>query len=365
VIDHFDPFHGTLVTDHLPVKMIRRNVAEDALELRRPTIHHVADRAGVSHQTVSRYLRNNGGLKPTTVAKVQAAIEELSYRPNRVARSMRTRRTGRIAILLPTATHLLPRRLLGAASAAAHGAGYSVDLVGLEGGAADRGERAQELADSGEFEGILALASLGAHRAPWSHSPVVVIADYDDELRGLGALADGAACGEVVRYLSVLGHRSFLHLAGPQEFSSARNRRQTFADTVTGLGLRETVIDCDWSGQSGYEAITSLSDDTDITAVVAANDLVAMGSIRASLDRGWRVPEDLSVFGWDDEELARFSTPALSTVAIDRERQGREAMYRLIAIMRGLDPPAIDTTSLHTVIPRESTGPAPARSGRG
>jgi LacI family repressor for deo operon, udp, cdd, tsx, nupC, and nupG len=333
------------------------------LQPRRPTIHEVAGRAGVSHQTVSRYLRNNGGLKPTTVAKVQAAIDELHYRPNRVARSMRTRRTGRIAILLPTATQLLPLRLLVAASATAHQAGYTVDLAGLEGGATDRATRAQELADSGEFEGILALASLGAQPTSWSAVPVVIIADYDDELRGLGALADGAACGEVVRYLAGLGHRSFLHLAGTQAFASARNRRKTFVDTVTELGLRGTVVDCDWSGQSGYEAVMSLPQDTDITALVAANDLMAMGALRASLSRGWRVPDDLSVFGWDDDELARFGTPSLSTVSIDRERQGREAMGRLIATMRGTDPPPIDSTSLHTVIPRESTGPAPRRSG--
>lgn len=327
---------------------------------KRPTIHEVAGRAGVSHQTVSRYLRNNGGLKPGTVVKVQAAIAELNYRPNQVARSMRTRRTGRIAILLPTATKLLPLRMLGALSATAHQAGYRVDLVGSEGGADDRATRAQELADSGEFEGILGLASLGTSPAAWSAVPVVVIADYDDELHGLGALADGAACGEVVRYLSDLGHRSFLHLAGPQAFASARNRRKTFVDTTSKLGLSGTVVDCEWSGQCGYDAIMGLPRDTPITAVVAANDLLAMGAVRAGLARGWRVPDDLSVFGWDDDELARFGTPSLSTVAIDRERQGREAMGRLIATIRGTDPPPVDSTSLHTVIYRESTGPAPA-----
>ncbi len=327
------------------------------MQPKRPTIHEVAGRAGVSHQTVSRYLRNNGGLKPATVAKVQAAIEELNYRPNRVARSMRTRRTGRIAILLPTVTRLLPLQMLAAASAAAHESGYTIDLVSIEGGAVERAARAEELADSGEFEGVLALASLGAAPASWSGVPLVVLADYDDELHGLGALADGAACGEVVRYLSDLGHRSFLHLAGRQSFASARNRRQTFLDTIAALGLRGTVIDCDWSGRSGYEAVLSTPQDTDITAVVAANDLMAMGAVRASLSRGWRVPEDLSVFGWDDQELGRFSTPSLSTVAIDRERQGREAMNRLIAIIRGAEPPPIDATSLHKVIPRESTGP--------
>jgi LacI family transcriptional regulator len=328
---------------------------------KRATIYEVADRAGVSHQTVSRYLRNNGGLKPVTLAKVRAAIEELNYRPNLVARSMRTRRTGRIAILLPAATRFLPLRLLGAASAAAHEAGYSVALVGLEGGAEDRAERAQELTGSGEFEGVLALASLGDQGHAGPGGPVVIIADYDDEMRGLGALADGAACGEVVRYLSGLGHTTFLHLAGPQEFASARNRRRTFVDAVAGLGLRGTVLDCEWSGQSGYDAVMGLPADTEVTAVVAANDLVAMGAVRASLSRGWRVPDDLSVFGWDDDELARFGTPSLSTVAIDRERQGREAMGRLIALVRGTEPPPVDPTSLHTVIPRESTGPAPRR----
>lgn len=330
------------------------------MDRKRPTIYQVADRAGVSHQTVSRYLRNNGGLKPTTAAKVQAAVEELNYRPNRAARSMRTRRTGCVAILLPNATQWAPLRLLGAASATAHEAGYTVELVSLEGGDLDRAARAQELADSGEFEGILALASLGDQPTSWSVTPVVITADYDDEMRGLGALADGAACGEVVRYLSGLGHLSFVHLAGPHTFASARNRRQTFADTVSALGLRGWLIECDWSGQSGYEAVMSLPYDTDITAVVAANDLIAMGAVRASLSRGWRVPEDVSVFGWDDDEHARFSTPSLSTVAIDRERQGREAMCHLIGIMRGVDPPPSDTRSLHTVIPRESTGPAPS-----
>lgn len=327
---------------------------------KRPTIYEVADRAGVSHQTVSRYLRKNGGLKPGTVDRVRAAIDELQYRPNQLARSMRTRRTGRIAILLPTATKLLPLRLLGALSGAAHEAGYAVDLVGLEGAAEDRAARALELGDSGEFEGILALASLGAASVTWS-APVVVFSDYDDELHGQGALADGAACGEVVRYLRGLGHRDFLHLAGPETFASARNRRQTFVDTVAGLGLHGIVIDCGWSGQSAYEAVLGLPADTAVTAVVAANDLLAMGAVRASLTRGWTVPGDLSVFGWDDEELGRFASPSLSTVAIDRERQGREAMRRLIAVMRGDEPPPVDQRSLHTVVPRESTGPAPSR----
>jgi LacI family repressor for deo operon, udp, cdd, tsx, nupC, and nupG len=327
---------------------------------KRATIYEVAALAGVSHQTVSRYLRHNGGLRPATVTRVQTAIEELNYRPNLVARSMRTRRTGRIAILLPAAaTTSLPLRLLSAAGAAAHAAGYAIEILGLEGSGTDRVARAQELADSAQFEGILALAAVGDQPPPGSTTPLVVVSDYDDELRGLGALADGAACGEVVRELVKLGHTQFLHLAGPRDYASARNRRKTFLDSTALLGVSGTVVDGDWGGQSGYDAVMELPDDSPITAVVAANDLVATGGIRAARRRGWKVPRDLSVVGWDDYEFCRFTTPSLSTVAIDRERQGGEAMNRLIALIRGTEPPPSDARSLHTFVPRESIGTAP------
>lgn len=333
---------------------------------KRATIYEVAALAGVSHQTVSRYLRHDGGgLKPATLERVRTAIGELNYRPNLIARSMRTRRTGRIALLLPAAATMeLPLRVMSAASAVAHAAGYAIDIVGLEGSGTDRVARAQELADSGEFEGILALASLGGGRLGDPTTALVIVADYDEELRGLGVLADGAACGEVVRLLADLGHTHLLHAAGPQGYASARNRRKTFVDTTARLGLSGSVTEGHWSGQAGYEAVLGLPADTPVTAVVAANDHVAMGVVRAALDRGWRVPRDLSVVGWDDDELGRYTSPSLSTVAIDRERQGREAMERLIALIRGTDPPTPDPSSLHTVVPRESIGPAPTRRRR-
>ncbi|HET9126521.1 MAG TPA: LacI family DNA-binding transcriptional regulator [Propionibacteriaceae bacterium] len=330
------------------------------MSAKRATIYEVAALAGVSHQTVSRYLRHNGGLKPGTASRVEKAIEELNYRPNLIARSMRTRRTGRIAILLPAATISLPLRVMAAAAGAAHAAGYALDMLGLEGSGEERVARAAEMAESGQFEGILALASLGASPRSNLDVPLVVVSDYDEELRGLGALADGAACGEVVRTLAALGHEHLLYLAGPDDYPSARNRRNAFTETVGDLGLQGTVMDGGWRGDSGYQAIMSLPADTPITAVVAANDYVATGAIQAALRRGWRVPDDLSVFGWDDKELCRYTTPSLSTVAVDRERQGREGMERLIALIRHEEPPAPDPTSLHTVIVRESVGPARA-----
>ena len=326
---------------------------------KRATIYEVADHAGVSHQTVSRYLRHNGGLKPATLARVEAAIAELNYRPNRIARSMRTRRTGRLAIVLPGAIQFLPLRLLTAAATVAHDAGYAVDLVALEGDAATRSERADELTDSGEFEGILALASWGPQASDDSSTAVVTVADYDESMRGIGALADARACGDVVRHLADLGHRSLLHLTrrprvhlGPEPPPDLPRHRGRAGPARSGDRRR-------LAGRDRVPGGAGLPDDTDVTAIVAANDKVAMGAIRGCLQRGWRVPDDVSVFGWDDEELGRYATPTLSTVTIDLERQGAQAMRRLLALVRGEQPPEPETSSLHTLIPRESSGPAP------
>ncbi|MGU3647118.1 LacI family DNA-binding transcriptional regulator [Microbacterium sp. C23T] len=332
----------------------------DTTSHRRPTIMEVARLAEVSHQTVSRYFRAPDGLKPATKARVQAAVEQLNYRPNLVARSMRTRQTGRLAVVVPTLAYS-PARMLAGASAAAHGAGYAVEVLALEGGAAERTERVAELADSGQVDGIVSfapvLASLDLQAS--SGTLIVASADFDDQMRGIGELADASALAEVIEGLAELGHRRFLHVTGDLQFASARARRDTYLETLARLGLESFgVVEGDWSAEAGMAAVEALPDRDGPTAVVAANDLVAAGVIRAALDRGWRVPGDLSVSGWDDQPLGRLLSPALTTVEIDLEGLGSRAMTRLIAALRN-EPAPTEPQQLHRVIWRESTGPAP------
>ncbi|MEU6715658.1 LacI family DNA-binding transcriptional regulator [Nonomuraea sp. NPDC046802] len=330
-------------------------------ETPRVTIHEVARRAGVSHQTVSRYFRHNEGLKPETRKKIDLVVQELNYRPNLVARSMRTRRTNRLAITLPASTYLWPARLLGAASAAAHAEGFQLEVVSVEGDPGARAERILELAGSGHVEGILSLTPLEIDPAT-SPVPVVVTGDYDDNLRGVNELADASPVREIVEYLASLGHEVFLHIAGAQSFASARNRKRVYEQTIERCGLTSYgVVIGDWSPRSGYDAVRGLPEESGVTAVVAANDHVAMGAVRGAISRGWRVPDDVSVFGWDDEELGRFATPSLSTVAVDREVQGREAVAKLIAEVRGEPAPRPSPRSINRVIVRETVGPPPSR----
>ncbi|MEO6085229.1 MAG: LacI family DNA-binding transcriptional regulator [Umezawaea sp.] len=334
---------------------------------RRPTITDVARLAGVSPQTVSRFLRFNGGLKPATVERVENAVRELDYRPNLVARSMRTRKTGRLAILMP-AMAFNPSRMLGGAGATADAAGYFVDVVSAGGGVRARSERLLELADSGQFEGILSLAPILPSVQDQLHqrTGVVISADFDDEMRGIGELADGTPVVQMIEHLAALGHSRFLHVAGDAQFASARARKQSYLDAIERLGLKSVgVFDGDWSGESGIQAIRSLPSRSRPTAVIAANDLVAAGVVRGARERGWDVPGDISVTGWDDVDLGQFMTPSLTTVDVDLERLGSKAMTKLIAGLHDMRPEP-DEESLFRIIWRESTAaPPPAdRTGR-
>jgi DNA-binding LacI/PurR family transcriptional regulator len=331
----------------------------DTAPHRRPTIMEVARLADVSHQTVSRYFRAPDGLKPATKARVQAAVEQLHYRPNLAARSMRTRQTGRLAVIVPTLAYS-PARMLAGASAAAHAAGYAVEVLSLEGGAEERTRRVAELADSGQVDGIVSFAPVlaSAELQASSGTPIVASADFDDEMRGIGELADASAIAELIRGLADLGHRRFLHVTGDLQFASARARRDTYLETLAQLGLESLgVVEGDWSAEDGIAAVQALPGRGGPTAVVAANDLVAGGVIRGAIDRGWRVPDDLSVTGWDDHDLGRLLSPSLTTVEINLEGLGARAMTRLIAALRD-EPAPPEKQGLHRVIWRESTGPA-------
>lgn len=325
----------------------------------RATIWQVAEAAGVSHQTVSRYLRADPGMKPSTKDKVRGAIDALGYRPNLSARSMRTRRTQRIGVLLPTESGFQATALSGALDIAS-AQGYAVEVFSVDGDSQAAFEKVRELADSGQVNGILALAPLPPetqHSYP-GRAAIVASADYDEANRSVGAMADGAPIHELMDGLYSWGHRRFLHVTGDLSYASARNRRQAFLDSVERLQVcpaREHPGI--WSAKSGLAAIMALPDLDRPTAVIAGSDTIAAGVVNGARERGWGVPEDLSVTGWDNQFLGAHLRPTLTTVNDDRRQLGRNAMSRLISVLRGEPLPEQDVLS--TVIWRESAGPAP------
>lgn len=322
----------------------------------RATSRDVARLAGVAQSTVSYVLTGKGSISQETRERVLRAAEDLGYRPNLAARSMRTRRSGRVAVLmgLPTGN---PVQMLAGAAAAAEAAGYAMEVHSIDGTAEARTQRTLELAESGQYEGIVAFAPVlldGELDAP-EGVPIITTAEFDDDMHLAGELADPSPVEAFIERLASLGHRRFLHVAGPAQYASARARTRAYLGAVERLGLQSLgVVGGDWSGEAGLAAVAALPDDAPPLAVIAGNDLIAVGVMRGAADRGWSVPGDLSVTGWDNYEVGAFLSPSLTTVDGNRQEAGRRAMQHLVCALRG-QAPSRDLAPLNRIIWREST----------
>lgn len=340
--------------------------AESQQPARAATIYEVARLAGVSHQTVSRYMADRSKLRAATSEKVERAMAELKYSPNLTARSLRTKATYRLLALVPGASPYFPSRMLNGAAATAQAAGYQLDVVALEGTGPERTARLRRILDGGPFAGALSFVPISSTDLLQAQEriPVVVAGEYDDKMRGQGRISDGSAAQTIVAHLAGLGHRRIAHIAGPQEWPAARNRLAVYRQAVGHAGIEDGgVADADWSSASGYTAARALMADTSITAIFAANDQLAIGAMRALHDLGLNVPADVSVVGWDDHPESAFLVPSLTTVQMDLEAQGSSTMHQLLAALTpgAPVPPEPGPTAMRLVL-RESSGPAP--SGR-
>lgn len=321
---------------------------------KRPTSHDVAHLAGVSQSTVSFVFTGRAGISEATREKVLRAASELNYRPNLAARSMRTQRTGRLAVVVPITT-MNPLTLLSGAIAAARDEGYVVEVVSLPDDSAERVERLAEVVDSGQYEGVLGFTPLPFTDTAGGGPIVLSVGEFDDAMHMTGEFTDSRPIVEMIERLAAQGHRRFIHLAGAEDFPSARARRDAYLATIDRLGLESLgVTDGDWSGKAGEDAVDALPDDTPPLAVIAANDVIATGAIRAATRRGWRLPQEVAVTGWDDHHQSAFLVPSLTSVVQDRERLGAYSMQRLIAAVRGGQPPQ-KPDGLLTIVWREST----------
>ncbi|GAB3614894.1 LacI family DNA-binding transcriptional regulator [Humibacter ginsengisoli] len=327
---------------------------------KQPTIYDVARQAGVSHQTVSRLLKGDPGIKPMNRERVLKALDELGYRPNLTARSLATNRSHRVAALTQEITQVGPGRVAQGASEEARAHGYVLDIITLDVGDRANVEEAIKLVNQHDVAGILALASTDELRDAFESArfqvPVVIpfgmVAGNSD-----GPDMRGQAMRELVDHLVTLGHRRFLHLAGPGTWVAARNRREDFDDALAAHGLAlEAVVHGDWSAKSGYDAVHQLGAGIPYTAILAANDQMAIGAILALSELGLRVPEDVSVTGMDDIPEAAYVRPPLTTIQLGLEEEGRDTFRQLLVLMTGEQTERRPTPA--TVVLRRSTGPA-------
>jgi LacI family transcriptional regulator len=323
------------------------------------TIYDVARAAGVSHATVTRLLKGYAGIRPETRDRVDEAIRELGYRPNLTARSLTTGRSHRIAALTHEITQVGPNKILEGANLAARDAGYLLDVITLDVHDSAAIRESIDLALQFDLAGVLALSSTdevtNAVESTTFRVPVYLATGQDK----LPPAASGLFA--VLSHLTELGHRDVVHIAGPPDWVGARNRVREYEAAVVELGLNSRgVIHGDWSARSGYEAIASLPPQLPATAFVAANDQTALGVILALNERGFRVPDDVSVTGVDDTPEAAYFSPPLTTLRLDFTAQGRDAVEQLLARIDGVAPPPAPQRRPELIV-RRSTGPVRSR----
>jgi len=325
----------------------------------------VARLAGVSQQTVSRVVNGRPNVAPEVRDRVEIAIRQLRYRRNPAARALANGRTMNIGIVSFGLAQYGPSVALSGIADEARKAGYATNLVTL--GDVDRAamKAALEHLVADSVDGIVVLAPVQAALEAISGLdagvPLVFFEPGAPEGTKSVATDEVAGAALATRHLLELGHETVWQVAGPSGWLGSDARIRGWASTLASAGrVTNRVIPGDWSTRSGYAAGQQIVGNPTITAVFVANDQMALGVVKALADAGLRVPEDVSVVGFDDVPESPFYRPALTTVRLDFEEVGRLAVDRILHLMRGGHADPLPRVS-PTLVVRHSTAP-PSRT---
>jgi LacI family repressor for deo operon, udp, cdd, tsx, nupC, and nupG len=336
------------------------------------TIRDVARRAGVSTATVSRALANPDRVAAATREAVTSAIAETGFTPNASARSLRARSTKMVLALLPGIGNSFYTPILNAVEEVLSLAGYGMIMGDT------RMDQAREahydlLVRAGQVDGVMLLTGRLPHPAFAELDATVPITLICNDIPGIDGLPvieidNREAAHKLVTYLIDLGHRRIGHAIGPSDNVEAVYRLDGYRAALADAGLTadESIV---WQGAFRFDAGVRVAEQflahpRPPTAMFMSNDEMAMGFIRTVKDAGRRVPDDVSVVGFDDIEFARYFDPALTTMHQPRAELGRLAAENIVARMTGTGKAVPLRTRLKcTLVVRSSAG-APCRTAR-
>ncbi len=302
------------------------------------SIRDVAARAGVSTATVSHVLNGTRGSRPETRQRVLDAIQALGYSQNQAGRDLARGRSSLLGLIIsdirnpffPEVTAAFQEQaLLNNMDALVLNTNYDAQrtlnsvkrLMGLQvPGVAVLTSQIDPAVVNMLAEHRVAAVYLDLGRVDSSISNIVL--DYEHGI------------GEALEHLTKLGHRRIAYIGGPLHLHSAQRRKNAFLEQAGQMGLEApATIDADFTVKGGYYACAKLLGRSKATAIVAGNDLTAIGVLHRAYDGGLRVPEDLSVVGFDDILFAEYTQPALTTVSVPRVEIGRVAFQALWTMM--------------------------------
>lgn len=335
----------------------------------RPTIADVARTAGVSKSAVSFALNNRPGIAADTRDRILQAASDLGWTPSSKARALSVSRALAVGLVLARRPETLradpffPSFIAGVEKGLA-ARGYSL-LLHVAPDDEHEGDVYHRLSNEGRVDGVFVtdlkvedirpalLAELGL--------PAVIIGPaLPEPFWPAVGVDDKPGITAAVQHLVALGHTRIAHVSGPADMVHSQSRVGAWAATLEEAGLpKGECVEADFSAESGVWATRQLLEsDEPPTAIVYANDLMAMAGLSWAVSRGIRVPEDLSITGYDDTEIAAHLQPSLTTVTTDVLTWGAAAATRLLELIDGARPSPIDLPATRLVV-RRSSGPAP------
>lgn len=329
------------------------------------TLHDVAIHSGVSYQTVSRVVNNHPSVAESTRKRVLRSIEELKYRPNRAARSLVTNRSDTIAIISFGSAFYGPAQMLSNITQYARSRGYRVSPTAVQ--QLSREDVRAALDDLHEhlIDGLIMIAPivsdfLAEIKEMVGRIPFIQIDTKPQP--GVASVGIEQVYGTqlAINHLIELGHRKIAEISGPLNWYDAIMRHQSWESTMSRHKLPyHMTVEGHWTAESGYHGVQSLlNDGADFTALVVGNDQMALGAIAALNERGLKVPDDVSVVGFDDIPESAYYLPALTTIHQDFTALGEQSIEFLISLIRNPEMPIHQRVLYPELIVRSSTAPA-------
>ncbi|MAT44971.1 MAG: hypothetical protein CL609_21775 [Anaerolineaceae bacterium] len=336
---------------------------------KRVTIRDVAKSAGVSHQTVSRVINGRDDVSPETRDLVKKTIKSLGYLPNASARSLAAGRTNTLACIAPNLVDFTFAALIEGAELMARQHGYFL-MAASAPDARDFRKVLNQLYESSRIDGVLVINPFIDERTVYlpKDFPTVFIGDVSkNEEIGWVALDDVKAGYMAAKHLLDLGHRDILCITGLQNEACTKDRNQGIFQAFAEYGVpldSEKIINGDWAATSAYQAVESaLKNNMKFTAVLAENDRMAIGAMRAFRDAGFSVPDQYSVIGIDDMPLASYFDPPLTTIQQNVTEIGKEAAEMLIQKIAQPELKGQSSRFSVQLIQRKSTAPIAGNGG--
>ncbi len=347
--------------------------ARPSPKARRATLDDVAQCAGVSYQTVSRVVNEHPSVAAATRRRVLEVIDKLGYRPNRAARSLVTRRSNTIGMVSFSTKYYGPGQMVVNLETALRQRGFSLTLTTLDGPSLAEMRRAIDELTARNLDGLVIITPVagidfGAVAPLCGDTPFVMIDALPDERAHSVVIDQAQGAGLATEHLIGLGHRTVAEISGPLDWHDARFRHEGWLAALRGAGIGPgRSVASDWTAAGGYAAAGELLALREaFSALFVGNDQMALGAIRALRDADLRIPEDVSVVGFDDVPEAAFYDPPLTTVRQDFQALGRQSVDYLTTLIDAPDTPPHQRVLYAQLVVRASTTSAAAeRPARG